>query len=99
LKEGGCPPSIGDTRCIVYGYVIRQAVNTLTDAWKPQYSIEEKLERIRQWFTAFGGMPAVNALTGEHAGEQAVTSGLSYSAVPLPLPIAVKGTPHGPLSL
>lgn len=54
LREGGCKPTAGDTRCIVFGHLTRMAVWALRSDWDCALATAEKLERLRHAVTAFG---------------------------------------------
>lgn len=94
LKLGGLSPTLGDIRCITFGHVIRQAINTLASDWKNNLSAEQKLESLTQWFVVFGGQDAVRCFTEKHhplrnqyiRHDQAI------------LPVAVKGRSNDTVS-
>ncbi|MDL2207743.1 hypothetical protein LJB82_03365, partial [Desulfovibrio sp. OttesenSCG-928-M16] len=96
LEAGGLKPTLGDMRCVAYGHIIRRAVNTLAANWQSQQSAEDKLETFSRWFTDFGGLGTVRALTDEKrpANSQPVYPTLNS------LPIAAKeGSIHGSISV
>ncbi|WP_185702384.1 MULTISPECIES: DUF1156 domain-containing protein [unclassified Desulfovibrio] len=95
LETGGLTSTLGDTRCVTYGHIIRQAVNDLVADWKTQRPVEDKLDILARWFVSFGGQEAVRGLTGENCSHN---SQYSYSNQ-TSLPIAVKGSAHGPISV
>lgn len=48
LREAGHKPTIGDTRCIVFGHLTRMAVWNLRNVWDLSTSTASKLERFAQ---------------------------------------------------
>jgi adenine-specific DNA methylase len=93
LEAGGLKVTPGDTRCVTYGRVIRQAVNELAGNWRPERPIKDKLDLLARWFSAFGGQKAVCALTGENCPRND-----RHTYHQISLPIAVKGNMNGPVS-
>ncbi|MDR1607023.1 MAG: DNA methylase, partial [Deltaproteobacteria bacterium] len=69
LKKGGLNVTLGDTRCVTYGRVIRQAINVLTGDWPTRLSVEDKLDILARWFATFGGQAVVRDITGESRRE------------------------------
>jgi adenine-specific DNA methylase len=48
VAEGGHKPSTGDTRCIIFGHLIRMAVWNLRPTWEAKLSTDEKLDRFAE---------------------------------------------------
>lgn len=65
LHKSGLAVTQGDKRCVAYGHIIRQAINTLAQAWEIDKKTEEKLDFFHSWFVNFGGQKAVQILTDE----------------------------------
>jgi hypothetical protein len=96
LEAGGLKPTLGDTRCVAYGHIIRATVNALAATWSPRSPAENKLETLSRWFVEFGGQVAVHEFTGERRSHQIP---LPYSPSN-PVPVAAKqGSVHGPISI
>lgn len=95
LRAGGLAPTLGDACCVTYGHIIRQAVNALAEGWQAGHSAKYKLERLAQWFVAFGGQEAVRELAGEPrsaGGPQTCCGQNSF-------PLAAQGSTHAPISV
>ena len=45
LTEAGRKPTVGDTRCIVFGHLTRMAIWNLRKEWDPEQPVDKKLER------------------------------------------------------
>ncbi|ABA58656.1 Adenine-specific DNA methylase containing a Zn-ribbon-like protein [Nitrosococcus oceani ATCC 19707] len=45
VAEGGHKPSMGDTRCIIFGHLTRMAIWNLRLTWEAKLSTDEKLDR------------------------------------------------------
>lgn len=73
LHESGLAVTLGDRRCVAYGHIIRQAINTLAHVWRIDKSSSEKLGLIHNWFADFGGQEAVRILIDERLSQQAST--------------------------
>ena len=95
LRDGGLVPTLGDSRCMAYGHIIRQAVNTLMESWRASQPVEHKLERLARYFAAFGGQEAVRMLTGETRP----LKGAAAHSDQVSLPVAAKGSAHAPISV
>ena len=65
LEAGGLKSTFGDTRCVAYGHIIRQAINHLAENWQKQRTVEDKLELLGRWFASFGGQENAQKLIGE----------------------------------
>ncbi len=46
LEAGGCKPTVGDTRCILYGHLTRMAIWNLRERWDPYLATEAKLHSL-----------------------------------------------------
>lgn len=66
LEAGGLKATLGDTRCVTYGRIIREAVNELAGNWQPQQPVEDKLAFLAQWFVSFWGQKTICEFTGEN---------------------------------
>lgn len=95
LRDGGLVPTLGDTRCVAYGHIIRQAVNTLMKNWRTSQPVEHKLERLAQYFADSGGQETVRVLTGETRPLKGVAAYSDQAS----LPVAAKGSTHAPISV
>jgi hypothetical protein len=95
LEAGGLKATLGDTRCVTYGHIIRQAVNALAEKWHAPLPVEDKLELLAHWFATFGGREAMRELTGENDSPKSRYMYHDQTS----LPIAVKGSVHGPISV
>ena len=61
LAEGGLEVTQGDIRCIACGHLTRLAIWNLRQTWDRKLSVLQRMEVIRQWYSAFGGVGAVLA--------------------------------------
>lgn len=59
LHRSGLKVTSGDVYCVLYGNLIRIAVNSLAYNWSQANETEDKLGRVSQWFTDFGGQSAL----------------------------------------
>ncbi len=59
LQQGRVKPTQGDTRCIIFGHLIRLAVWNLRSTWNANVSTPVRLVAVRKWTTEFGGLDAV----------------------------------------
>jgi hypothetical protein len=59
LRRGQVKPTQGDTRCIVFGHIIRLAVWNLRDGWKAHGTTSERLAEVGEWTRRFGGAEGV----------------------------------------
>jgi putative DNA methylase len=77
LRKGNVKPSIGDTRCIAYGHLIRLAIWNLRSTWDNSTNTSKKLSAVADWLRAFGGWPKVerhlNELNGTCSHEPLLT--------------------------
>ncbi len=71
LRQGGVEPTPGDTRCIIYGHLIRLAIWHLRRDWDKELPIGDRLARLRQQLVVFGTPDdVVNCLDGSTMGYQ-----------------------------
>jgi len=59
LEAGHIKPTLGDTRCIAYGHLIRLAVWALRREWNRSSRTAERMAEIEDWLRRFGGWPEV----------------------------------------
>jgi putative DNA methylase len=59
LAIAGLKATQGDIRCIAHGHLIRLAVWNLRAAWKPRAATADRMGRVRDWLSGFGGLEAV----------------------------------------
>jgi adenine-specific DNA methylase len=63
LAEAGLNATQGDIRCMAHGHLTRLAIWHLRAAWDREIGTALKMDRVRAWYLAFGGVDAVvNAL-------------------------------------
>ncbi|MCL6446682.1 MAG: DNA methylase [Armatimonadetes bacterium] len=55
LAAGGLKPTLGDTRCLLFGHLTRLAVWYLRNNWNATLSSPEKLNRVARFFQESGG--------------------------------------------
>jgi hypothetical protein len=65
LEMGQVKPTQGDTRCIVFGHLIRLAVWNLRDRWSTDRHVSDRMAAVRKWTEEFGGVEAVLKELGE----------------------------------
>lgn len=65
LTQGGVSPTQGDTRCIVFGHLIRLAVWNLRKTWKANRAVGTRMGTVSHWIEDFGGVEAVLKELGE----------------------------------
>lgn len=65
LQQGQVKPTQGDTRCIIFGHMIRLAVWNLRNGWKADRSTAARMAAVQNWATEFGGVEAVINALGE----------------------------------
>jgi len=56
LLAGGLNATQGDIRCIVYGHLTRLAVWHLRSDWNRDLPTNERMDVVRSWYRAFGGV-------------------------------------------
>lgn len=59
LQKGNVKPTIGDTRCIAYGHLIRLAIWHLRKSWNKKADSSQKITTVADWIRNFGGWPEV----------------------------------------
>jgi adenine-specific DNA methylase len=59
LRKGLVKPTQGDTRCIIFGHLIRLAVWNLRSSWKADKSTSDRMAVVQKWTQDFGGVEAV----------------------------------------
>jgi len=59
LESGQVKPTQGDTRCIVFGHLIRLAVWNLRITWNRGGTVSARIATVRKWIELFGGVEAV----------------------------------------
>ncbi|OQB38409.1 MAG: D12 class N6 adenine-specific DNA methyltransferase [Candidatus Hydrogenedentes bacterium ADurb.Bin179] len=59
LQNGNVEPSLGDTRCIAYGHLIRLAIWNLRSVWDKTIDVSKRIIKVSQWLRGFGGWPEV----------------------------------------
>ena len=65
LQQGQVKPTQGDTRCIVFGHLIRLAVWSLRDGWRADRSTLDRMAKVEKWAKGFGGAEAVLKALGD----------------------------------
>ena len=59
LQQGQVKPTQGDTRCIIFGHIIRLAVWHLRGRWRADQSTAARMAGVAKWAREFGGAEAV----------------------------------------
>ncbi len=59
LEQAQVKPTQGDTRCIVFGHLIRLAIWHLRGTWNVKASTADRMAAVRNWVSRFGGADAV----------------------------------------
>jgi 16S rRNA G966 N2-methylase RsmD len=59
LQQGQVKPTQGDTRCIIFGHLIRLAVWHLRSSWKTDVTTPDRMAVVQRWTKEFGGVEAV----------------------------------------
>ena len=62
LRQGGLKNTLGDIRCVLFGQVIRKAINSLSRLWNKTDPTMVKLNKMTLWLETHGGTSAVLAL-------------------------------------
>ncbi len=65
LQQGQVKPTQGDTRCIIFGHIIRLAVWNLRNSWRADKDTAARTASVRHWTMEFGGVEAVIKALGE----------------------------------
>ena len=63
LQAGGLKVTMGDIRCVLFGHIIRNAINNLAASWNKADKTVAKLDNLAQGFQTMGGLEAVKALS------------------------------------
>ena len=79
LEEAGRRPSLGDTRCILFGHLTRLAVWRLRATWDASTATQSKLDRLAEAMAAFGD-PVELADTAWVAPRRERSAGLLFGA-------------------
>ena len=61
LRRGNVKPTRGDTRCIIYGHLIRLAIWSLRLGWNMDEPTNRRMLRVADWVRDFGGLTDVEA--------------------------------------
>lgn len=80
LGRAGRVPTVGDTRCIVFGHLTRMGVWTLRHGWDPGLPMRDKLARFAQGVCALVDVDEVIKLLAACR----VAEGLTASYGPIP---------------
>jgi len=64
LRESDYLPTRGDTRCVIFGHLIRLAVWKLRGSWDRAQSSEDKLRAIKKQVNSLGGAEAIEIELG-----------------------------------
>jgi hypothetical protein len=59
LRQAQVKPTQGDTRCIIFGHLVRLAVWNLRTGWKAQGPAAQRMADVETWVRQFGGADAV----------------------------------------
>jgi len=61
LRAGNVEPTVGDTRCVTYGHLIRLAIWHLRLEWDKNESTQSRIAKVAVWLQHFGGWPEVQS--------------------------------------
>ncbi len=71
LKAGNVRPTFGDTRCVVYGHLIRLAIWSLRLEWNKTEPTKSRIAKVKNWLHHFGSCEQVyDCMKGEKANTQ-----------------------------
>jgi hypothetical protein len=59
LRAGNVKLTLGDTRCIAYGHLVRLAIWHLRKGWDKKARIGDRMAMVAGWLQDFGGWPGV----------------------------------------
>lgn len=59
LEAGQVKPTQGDTRCVVYGHLVRLAVWNLRRGWNRSLSTAKRIQVVAGWIDAIGGRMSI----------------------------------------
>lgn len=82
LACGGINATQGDTRCIVFGHLIRLAVWNLRKGWELARPVGKRMETVSKWVEGFGGVDAVLKELGEDFTNAQATQQWQLSEAP-----------------
>jgi hypothetical protein len=54
LRAGSVKPTLGDTRCIAFGHLIRLAIWALRKDWDKSQKITKRMAKVQAWLKDFG---------------------------------------------
>ena len=81
LEEAGRKPSLGDTRCVLFGHLTRLAIWRLRETWDAEAATQVKLESFAEAAAALGD-PEALAEAAWAAPRRAKSAGLLFSPSP-----------------
>ncbi len=55
LRKGNVKPTLGDTRCVAYGHLVRLAIWNLRNVWDKTADVSKKISVVSDWLRDFGG--------------------------------------------
>jgi hypothetical protein len=84
LQQGQVRPTQGDTRCIIFGHMIRLAVWNLRNSWRADKDTAARMAAVQIWTTEFGGVEAVIKALGETYTKAQAHQHWELSEDPLP---------------
>ncbi len=61
LRQGGLKPTRGDTRCIIFGHLVRMTVWNLRTTWSPALSVQQKLTAVVKHLTQLPQVDQIEA--------------------------------------
>jgi hypothetical protein len=59
LRAGNVKPTLGDTRCIAYGHLVRLAIWHLRKGWDKNAGVGDRMAVVAGWLQDFGGWAGV----------------------------------------
>jgi len=62
LRQGGLKPTQGDTRCIIFGHLVRMTVWNLRKAWQPALTATQKLETVARHLATLPQLGGIEAM-------------------------------------
>jgi adenine-specific DNA methylase len=63
LQAGGLELTMGDIRCVLFGHLSKNAINSLAATWDKADDTVAKLDRLAQSFQGLGGLAVVQGLS------------------------------------
>jgi len=94
LYEGGLKISLGDIRCVLFGHIIREAINMLAPTWNKAGKTNAKLDTLAQCFKSFGAAAMIQTVVENAA--RVVTMNITDKSLPL---FSQKEDSHAALSI